>query len=431
MADRSRRLLAGLVLTALAALPFAGSAQTQQFYRPPKVLKLGTSSAGVSGTGTVTVKVFIKKDGTPTTAQVTKSTNHGDDAAALAIAKSSSYRPGTRDGTPVDAFYTVALKFNGSSVTTGDTSTAGGLPQATALIRAGKYSDAKTELAAYLTAHPDDKNAQALLGVADGYLDDTAGAVTAFDAAGTIPANFRVVAAKAYADAAVSALKNKQNDQAIALSGKALALQENVNTLFIRGTAFGNAQQYPEAITDLEKAKAMAVAGKADAATLNAIDSSLATAYVFGGAPDKGLAIAQEVRRRDPSNTHIDDTLAAYYNQQASAALKAGKADQAVAILESAATSLPKRAAVLYVQAANVLAQAQPPDWKRVKAEADKALAVDPADARANYVTGVALANSGDKTGPIPYLQKAKANAGSDTQLATDADAALKKLGQK
>jgi TonB family protein len=412
MADRSRRLLAGLVLTALAALPFAGSAQTQQFYRPPKVLKLGTSSAGVSGTGTVTVKVFIKKDGTPTTAQVTKSTNHGDDAAALAIAKSSSYRPGTRDGTPVDAFYTVALKFNGSSVTTGDTSTAGGLPQATALIRAGKYSDAKTELAAYLTAHPDDKNAQALLGVADGYLDDTAGA-------------------KAYADAAVSALKNKQNDQAIALSGKALALQENVNTLFIRGTAFGNAQQYPEAITDLEKAKAMAVAGKADAATLNAIDSSLATAYVFGGAPDKGLAIAQEVRRRDPSNTHIDDTLAAYYNQQASAALKAGKADQAVAILESAATSLPKRAAVLYVQAANVLAQAQPPDWKRVKAEADKALAVDPADARANYVAGVALANSGDKTGPIPYLQKAKANAGSDTQLATDADAALKKLGQK
>jgi len=431
MAERSGRLFAGLVLTALAALPLAGSAQTQQFYRTPKVLKLGTASAAVSGTGTVTVKVFIKKDGTPTTAVITKSTNHADDAAALQIAKSATYRPGTRDGVPVDAFYTVALKFNGSSVTTGDTSTAGGLSAATALVRAGKYSDAKTEIAAYLTGHPDDKAAQALLGVADGYLDDTAGAVAAFDAAGTIPENFRVVAAKAYADAAVSALKNKQDDQAIALAGKALALQENVNTLFIRGTAYANGQHYPEAIADLEKAKTMAVAGKADAATLNTIDSSLATAYMFGGAPDKGLALAQELRRRDPSNTRIDDTLVAYYNQQASAAMKAGKPDQAVALLESGAMALPKRAAVLYVQAANVLAQGQSPDWKRVKAEADKALAADPNDARANYVAGVALANSGDKTGPIPYLQKAKANAGSDTQLASDAEAALKKLGQK
>jgi tetratricopeptide (TPR) repeat protein len=432
MADRSRRLLAGVALSALAALPLAGVAQTQKYYHPPKILALGTHAMAVAGTGVVQIKVFVKKDGSVTTAQVVKSTNHADDAAALEIAKSSRYRAGSLDAKPGDFFYTISLKFNGTAVTSGDLAAGGGeLPQATALIRGGKYTEAKTEIGAYLTAHPDDKGAQALLGVADGYLDDTAGAVAAFDAAGTIPANFRVVAAKAYADAAVAALKSKQNDQAIALSEKALALQENVNTLFIQGTAYANAQRYPEAIADLEKAKAMAVAGKAEAVTLNAIDSSLATAYVFGGQPDKGVALAQELRRRDPANTRIDDTLAAYYNQQAAAAMKAGKPDQAVALLESGAAALPKRAVVLYVQAANVLAQGQTPDWKRVKAEADKALAIDPNDARANYVAGIALANAGDRTGPLPYLQKAKANAGSDTQLVTDIDTALKKLGQK
>jgi tetratricopeptide (TPR) repeat protein len=432
MADRSRRLLAGVALSALAVLPLAGGAETQKFYRPPKILALGTHAMAVAGTGVVQLKVFIKKDGSVTTAQVVKSTNHADDAAALEIAKSSRYRAGSLDGKPGDFFYTISLKFNGTAVTSGDLAAGGGeLPQATALIRGGKYAEAKTEIGAYLIAHPDDKDAQALLGVADGYLDDTAGAVAAFDAAGTIPANFRVVAAKAYSDAAVAALKSKQNDQAITLSEKALALQENVNTLYIQGTAYGNAQRYPEAIAALEKAKAKAVAGKADAATLNAIDGSLATAYVFGGQPDKGVALAQELRRRDPANTRVDDTLAAYYNQQAAAAMKAGKPDQAVALLESGATALPKRAVVLYVQAANVLAQGQTPDWKRVKAEADKALAIDPNDARANYVAGIALANAGDRTGPLPYLQKAKANAGSDTQLASDVDAALKKLGQK
>jgi cytochrome c-type biogenesis protein CcmH/NrfG len=80
------------------------------------------------------------------------------------------------------------------------------------------------------------------------------------------------------------------------------------------------------------------------------------------------------------------------------------------------------------VQAANVLANVDKPDWKRVKAEVDKALAVDPNDPRANYVAGIALANQGDSKGAIPLLQKAKANAGSDTSLSADIDTALKKL---
>jgi tetratricopeptide (TPR) repeat protein len=430
MVQTTLRLLAALALGAIpfASLPLTASAQTSTYYTPPKIIKQGTSSAPVLGTGAVTVKVFVKKNGSVGTVEVEKSTNHGDDAAATEIAKTSTYKPGLRDGKPIDAYYTLALKFNGSAVTTDTGSTVNDVNQANALVRAGKYAEAKTELQAYLTGHPGDKDANALLGVADAYLNDSAGAVAAFDAAGTIPDRFKTVAAKAYSDAAVEALKAKNNDQAIALSEKALALQQNVNTLYIQGTAYANAQKYPQAIADLEKAKVQATAGHADAATLDAIDASLATSYIFGGQVDKGLALAKALKQRNPSSTRVDDTLASYYNQQAIQAMQAGRKAEAVADLEAGAKAVPSRAVVLYVAAANVLSQGDKPDWKAVKAEADKALALNPNDARANYVAGIALANGGDSKAAIPLLQKAKANAGSDTALNADIDAALKKL---
>jgi tetratricopeptide (TPR) repeat protein len=432
----SQRSLRSLVLSALGAAALASfaapaAAQTSTYYTPPKILKQGTPTTPIAGNGAVQLQVFVHKDGSIGTVKIEKSTNHGDDAAAMEIAKSSTYKPGLRDAKAIDAFYTMALKFNGSSVVNDTGTNANQLLAANALIRANKFSDAKTQIDEYLTGHPGDKDAEALLGVADGYLGNSADAATAFDAAGTVPDRFKVVAAKAYSDAAVDALKAKNYDQAIALSDKALALQQNVNTLYIQGTAYGNAQKYPQAIADLEKAKAQAVAGHADTATLNAIDASLATSYVLGGQAAKGVALAQDLKRRDPSNTRVDDTLAAYYNQQAVAAMQAGKKDEAVADLENAAKAVPARAVVLYVQAANVLSQGDKPDWKAVKAEADKALAVDPNDPRANYVAGIALANSGDGKDAIPLLQKAKQNAGSDTTLNGQIDAALKKLAPK
>ncbi|HEY0613014.1 MAG TPA: tetratricopeptide repeat protein [Candidatus Elarobacter sp.] len=433
MADRTLRPFAALSLAGLAlTAPLAASSQTQQYYTPPKIIQRANPTVAVAGTGSVVVQVFVHKDGSVGATKVQRSTNHGDDAAALDIAKASKYKPGLRDGKPVDAFYTMDLKFSGTSVMNDTGTSSNQLVQANALIRANKFAEAKTEAQSYLSSHPGDHAANALLGVADSYLNDSAGAAAAFDAAGPIPANFRVVAAKAYADAAVDALKAKNNEQAIALADKALALQQNVNTLYIQGTAYANAQRYPQAIADLEKAKAMATAGSADAATLNAIDASLATSYLFGGQTDKGMALAKALKQRDPSNTRVDDAVAAYYNQKASDAAKAGKKDEAVAALESAAQAVPSRAVSLYTAAANVLASGSTGvDWKRVKAEADKALAVNPNDARANYVAAIALANGGDSKGALPFLQKAKANVGSDASLSTDIDAALKKLGQK
>jgi tetratricopeptide (TPR) repeat protein len=439
MADRTSRRLAALAFSALAvaAAPLVASAQTGTFYTPPKLLKQGTATSPIGGTGAVTVQVFVHKNGSIGGVKLEKSTNHNDDAAALEIAKSSTYKPGVRDAKPIDAFYTMALKFSGTSVVNDTGTDSSTLLQANALIRANKFAEAKTELQSYIAAHADDKNAQALLGVADAYTNDSAGAAAAFDAAGTIPDRFKIVAAKAYADAAVDALKAKNNEQAIALSDKALALQVNVNTLFIQGTAYANAQKYPQAIADLEKAKTQASSGNADSATLNAIDASLATSYIFGGQVDKGLALAKALKQRDPNNTRVDDTLAGYYNQQAVAAMKAGRKAEAVTDLENGAAALPARAVVLYVQAANILAQGDKPDWKAVKAEADKALALAPNDARANYDAGIAVANMLDPKAGKPdtapamaYLQKAKANAGSDASLNGDIDKAIAALAK-
>lgn len=433
MAARTLRPLAAVALVALAgaSLTRPAAAQTGTYYTPPKIVKQGSAMSAIAGTGAVTLQVFVKKDGSIGAVRVEKSTNTADNAAAQEIAKSSTYKPGVRDAKPIDAYYTMVLKFNGSSVVNDTGTTSDQLMAANALLRAGKYADAKTQVDGYLAAHPGDKNAEALLGVADSFLSDSTGAATAFDAAGTVPSQFKAVEVKAYSDAALDALKAKNNDQAVALSTKALALQESVNGLFLRGTAYANAQQYPQATADLERARALAGSGKADASTLNAIDSALVAAYLLGGQGDKGLALAKDLKRRDPANTRIDDALASYYNNQASAALKAGNKTLAVSTLESAATAVPSRAVVMYVQAANVLSQGDKPDWKAVKAEADKALAVAPNDARANYVAGIALANQGDSKNAIVFLQKAKASAGADNDLNTNIDAALKKLQPK
>jgi tetratricopeptide (TPR) repeat protein len=303
------------------------------------------------------------------------------------------------------------------------------LKSAEALIASDKFAEAKTTLNAFLTAHPGDSDAEVLLGVTDTFLNDPVGGAAAFDAGHTVPERYKNVAAKAYVDAAVDALKAKDNTRAIALSAKSLALLPSVNALYVEGTAYGNVQDYAKAIATIEKAKLQATGGKADAATLNAIDASLAASYIFGGQTEKGLALAQNLKRRDPSNTRIDDTLAVYYNQQAAAAMKGGKRDEAVADLEAAAKAIPSRAVPLLDQAANLLASGAGVDWKRVKAEADKALAIDANDARANYSAGIALANSGNPKEALVLLRTAKATAGSDAELNANIDAALKTLG--
>src|ERR1035437_242171 len=214
MVERTLRPLAALALGALclALTPLAALAQTSQYYTPPKLIKQATPTTPIAGTGSVTVQVLVNKNGSIGNVKIQKSTNHGDDAAALEIAKNSTYKPGYRDAKPIVAFYTMALKFNGSSVVNDTGTTSNELVAANGLIRANKFAEAKTALQSYLAAHPGSKDAEALLGVADAYLNDAQGAAAAFDAAGTIPEQFKVVADRPCCDAAVDALPPKNNE---------------------------------------------------------------------------------------------------------------------------------------------------------------------------------------------------------------------------
>lgn len=437
MADRTSRTLLVLALgvVPLASLPLAASAQTSVFYSPPKVVKQGTNATPIAGSGTVRVQVFVNANGSVGATKIQRSTNPKDNAAALEIAKTSRYKAGARDAKPVGAFYTMDLKFNGTQVVNDTGSTSSAVTTANTLIRSGNYAQAKSQLNTYLASHPTDGNAQALLGVADSFTNDAAGAAAAFDKAGTVPANFKTVAVKAYSDAAADALKNKQADQAAAYAQKSIALQPTANAYYVEGIAYANAQQYDKSQSALEQAKTLAQSGHADAATLNAIDTQLVSAYLLGGQEQKGLTLAQDLKRRDPS-ANVDVAVAAYYNQQAQAAAKSGNTAAAVAAYENGAKTSPANASVLYTNAAQMLAQnaKSKDDWTKVKAETDKALAANPNSAPANYLAGIALGNSGDLAGAKAALQKAKANVGSDAQLSAQIDAQLAnlaKLGQK
>jgi Tfp pilus assembly protein PilF len=434
MSPRFIPSLSAIVALSLGALPVGAPAQTAVFYVPPKLLSRGTNTTPVTGKGTVTVKVFVHASGkADIPPAVSKSTNHGDDAAALEIAKTSTYKPGAKDGRPTDAFYTFVLNFTGAGAV-GDTSTESSnstLQKAAVLERSGKYADAKAQLHAYLQSNPDDKEGNLLLGVAEAFTDDFAAASAAFDKAGTIPAKYKTLAGKTYANAAVAALKANDDDAAIAQAGKAIELTPSAEPYNIRGSAEYAQKKYDAAVADLEKARDLATLEKADNHQLAIIETNLTAAYMGAGQSDKGLAAAKDVARLDPSITQTGDVIAQYYNDKATTLVKAGDRKGAADQLDAAATAVPKYAVQLYGNAATILASDAKPDWKVVKAEADKALAIDPNDARSNYVAGVALANDKDTKDALTYLNKAQASAktGNDPDLSKQIDAAIKQLG--
>jgi tetratricopeptide (TPR) repeat protein len=434
MSLRTTSSLPLIAAIALGAVPVSAPAQTAVFYVPPKLASRGTNATPIAGKGTVTIKVFVHATGkADVPAAVSKSTNHGDDKAALEIAKTSTYKPGSKDGKPTDAFYTFVLSFTGAgAVGDGSSETSGGpLQKVTALERSGDYAGAKAQLATYLQNKPDDKEANLLLGVAQAFTDDFAAAAAAFDKAGTIPPKYQTLAQKTYASAAVAALKANDDDSAIAYSSKTIELAPSAQPYNIRGSAEYAQKKYDAAIADLEKARDLATAEKADNHQLAIIETNLTAAYMGAGQSDKGLATAKDVARLDPSITQTGDLIAQYYNDKATTLVKAGDRKGAADQLDAGAAAAPKFAVALYGNAAMILASDTKPDWKVVKAEADKALAIDPNDARSNYVAGVALANDKDTKDALTYLNKAQASAkaGTDADLSKQIDAALKQLG--
>ncbi len=424
-------------IAAAAPLPAFAQSGNTSYFNPAKLVSRGSATTPTTGPGTVVVQVLVNKDGTFKVERVIRSTNHGDDAAALEIAGKSKYRPATRGSEPQTAYYDFTLKFTGASGAAGTSPDTGGgseLDRLSRMISAGNYSGAQTGLKSYLAEHPDDQKAQLYLGATYAYQGQPLDATAAFDKAGTIPPNYTALAGKAYNDAAAAHLKANEDALAVDAAKRAVDLAPSFFTYNTLGFAEMSAGSNDAAIADLQKARALGQSNSAIKPSDRAReDGNLVAADLAAGKIDDAKAVAAESKQLDPSEAGSDSAFANYYIKTAQAAIAAGKHKDGAALYEQAAAYAPAQAAALYGQAAVAYLNAKPdPDNAKAKADADKALAADPDDAVANFAAGVALANTPGKTKEaLVYLNKADASAkkANNVSLATSIESMIKQLG--
>jgi tetratricopeptide (TPR) repeat protein len=405
-------------------------AQESGGYEPPKLLKQGTAASAIGGPGSVKVKCKIGADGSATVEGIIDSTNHGDDRAALEIARTSTYRAALKNGKPVLAYYDYELRFSGSSVSLGGAP--GTLGSFEMMTRAGNAKGAQSGLQAYLAAHPGDRHAQLDLGEADTFLGQYGDAVVAFANAGTIPDSAKAVAAKAYAEAALSQYRAKSYEAGVAEARRATELAPSFATYNTLGFGEFSAGDDAAAVTDLEKARTLAAGQKASAQQRALIDDNLACAYAAVGNVGAAKPLADESAQLEPGDVNAQIAIANYYVKKGQALSGSGRHEDAAALFEQAAQQVPSQAAALYAQAAIAYLNVQPvPFNDKAKADADKALALDPQSPVANYAAGVALGNqTGRGKDALVFLQKADASAkkAGDLNLSSAIEKAIAQL---
>lgn len=425
---------AALVAAAsLAAMP--ALAQYANEFTPAKVTHEGKTSHAIAGSGSVTVQVQVNPDGSHKVIKVIRSSNHGDDAAALDIAQTSTYTPAHKGKTPTVSFYDFVLKFNGSSVAAGGQPESGG--DIDSLIRAGKYQDAIGKANAALAANPNDQQAALYLGVAEYYSGDQEAAAAAFDKVSTVSKNFVPVAAQAYAN---SAVKASQTDPArsLAWAQKAMALQPDTNSRFALAVAQVANKQYSDAIPNLKQVRDALPASQAKAK--ENVDTELLQSYLAVNDVEDAQKAAADMKALDPSGTAAARTMAQHYLQTGVDAIKAKKYADAVSAFQQAADQGdPDSTVTADTYAAFAILQSDAPNYAQARDLALKALAVKADDPQANYAAGVAYAgvyatsrNDSDKKQALAYLNKADqyAKAAGNTTLASQAEAQIKTLSQ-
>jgi TonB family protein len=355
-----------IVVTVTAVTAFAQTQALAQYaneFAPAKLIKQGTTSKPIVGSGTVTVQVQVNADGTHKAIRVIKSTNSGDNDAALEIAQNSSYRPAHRGTKPVTAFYDFRLRFNGRSVAT---------------------NPSETESSGSPTSAASRNQAETL---------------------------------------AVAAVKTAQQNpaQALAEAQKAVALNPNsADAKYALGVAQVANKQYTEAIVTLKAAHATAFADpKTPTNAKIAIDTYLMNAYMQTNDTQDVQATAAEIKRLDPSSTLPGRVIG---NSLLKAGIDAGSAknyDQAFKDFDQAAAGGdPEVAVTANVQAAFLVAKMDKPDYKRMQGYADKALALRPNDPQANFAEGIALTGQWAQSHDDGLKKRA-----SDTLAKADAEA--------
>jgi len=414
--NRSSRVAvaAGIVAFALSFAP--AHAQYANEFSPAKRLAAGTTSQPIGGKGMVIVQVQVNPDGSHKAIKVIKSTNPADNAAAMELAQTATYRPAHRGPKAVVSFYDYTLRFTAKGVAAA-TSDSGALGQIRAMIRSGNYPMAKTKATAYVLSNPGDPQGRILLGLADYYAGDNPGSAAAFAAVPTIEKKYQIVAAQAFASAAVGLAATNAN-LALSYAAKAYAMDKSTNSLFALGVAQLNAPgKIADAVASLKSARDQAFALKTtDLKSKINLDSALLSAYQKSGDTANAQIVATEIKALDPTSTVPGRVLGSAFLEQARAQRTAKNYDAAAALYDKAAAAGdPDVAVTADAEAAFTLQSEAKPDYAKVKAYADKAIALKPEDALANYAEAVAYTGmyytggkkDADKASANAYAQKA------------------------
>lgn len=431
---RSIRIVAGAsAVAAAAAFALPANAQYASEYRPAKLTHEGSTSKSIAGSGTVVVQVQVNANGTHRVTKIIRSSNSGDNAAAIDIANNSTYNPAHRGKSAIASYYDFTLKFKGRSVASSgaDTvATGSAAARIDALIHQGKYSVAKSQLEEALENDPNNAVLNEELGTVNYFLADYAGAAAAFDKVSSVTRTFSQVAAQSYALAAVKGTSAPQ--QAVSYGKKAVALNPSANSYYALGSAELQAGDASSAVNDLKKASGMVQSdSKADTKTKVAIASQLYQAYSKAGDSANAQKTLAYIKQLDPTNSSLGTLQGNQYLQAGNSAVQAGNHAEALKDFEQAAAvgspqvQVTAYAAAALQQSAIVQSQKTPPtkdDYAKVKAYADKALAINANDALANFAEGVGLAGEwvvGGKSDAtlkaqaLAALNKAKASAQS------------------
>ena len=398
-----------------------------------KLVKQGTTTKEVAGVGNVQVKVQVNADGSHQVIGVDRTTNAGDNDAALDIAANSTYKPAMCGTKPQTSFYNFHLKFNGKSASNNESSGASGA--ITAAIRAGKYDDAIAKANAALLASPGDSMTMQLLGVAQFYKNDYQDAAQSFSRAGAIKHQFKALASQALAAAAVQISSSNPAD-ALAYAQQAVSLANNGNSQFALGVAQNANKQYPAAIATLSAVRSKLT----DTKTKLAVDRQLLSAYLASN-NDAGVAATQnDMKALDPTGTSAALAIASHYIDLGNAAMNAKNFAEAEKYFDQAIAANAAEATVTAAYGA-ALAEIQlpKPDYAKAAAYAEKGIAINPNSAEANYAAGISYGNmyvankkAADRAKAISYLNKADqlAKAAGNTGLALQVENQIKNLPQ-
>ncbi len=434
---RISTVAAGACAIAIALGASPAYAQYANEFQIAKVIKQGKIMHAIAGPGTVTVQVQVNADGSHKAMKVLRSTNPGDNAAAMDIAQTSTYRPARRGVHPITSFYDFVLKFNGKSVAPNQ-ETAGGGPEAgkiDALIRSKQYAQAISSANMALLESPGNQALLQLLGTAQYFSGHLASAAATFSRVDQPNNEFHLLAAQALAAGAVK-VSSQDPASSLAYAQKAVALENNANSQFALGVAEIANKNYADALTTL---KAVRVTAK-DTKTKMAIDRELLTAYLGSGDKSSADATASEMKQLDPTSDAAGVAMVNYYLNLGNQAMQAKNFTEALKDFDAAANQgVPAATVTANVNAAFAAMGGGSPNYSEGRDYAMKAVVAKPDSPEANFAAGVAWTgiysnsrNAKDKQQALLYLKKADglAKTAGNTGLSLQIENQLKILSQ-